>query len=190
MKIILKLLILFGVVVFVHVGFAQASSGFSSKEDVVSKAKQGDADAQFNLGSMYYQGEGVPKDYKQAYAWFTKAAEQGDAGAQFNLGFMYNKGEGVPKDYKQAIYWYTKAAEQGDDEAQFNLGLMYYEGQGVPKDYIQTYAWWNIAASSQGQQVFIKIYFDLVLGKMSRSQIEEGQKLSGELSEKINKTMK
>ena len=103
---------------------------------------------------------------------------------------MYNKGEGVPKDYKQAIYWYTKAAEQGDDEAQFNLGLMYYEGQGVPKDYIQTYAWWNIAASSQGQQVFIKIYFDLVLGKMSRSQIEEGQKLSGELSEKINKTMK
>ena len=154
MKIILKLLILFWVVVFVHVGFAQASSGFSSKEDVVSKAEQGDADAQFNLGSMYYQGEGVPKDYKQA------------------------------------IYWYTKAAEQGDDEAQFNLGLMYYEGQGVPKDYIQTYAWWNIAASSQGQQVFIKRYFDLVLGKMSRSQIEEGQKLSGELSEKINKTMK
>ena len=153
MKIILKLLILFWVVVFVHVGFAQASSGFSSKEDVVSKAKQGDADAQFNLGSMYYQGKGVPKDYKQA------------------------------------IYWYTKAAEQGDDEAQFNLGLMYYEGQGVPKDYIQTYAWWNIAAS-QGQQGLIKIYFDLVLEKMSRSQIEEGQKLSGELFEKINKTMK
>jgi len=189
MKIILKLLILFWVVVFVHVGFAQASSGFSSKEDVVSKAKQGDADAQFNLGSMYYQGKGVPKDYKQAYAWFTKAAEQGDADAQFNLGFMYNKGEGVPKDYKQAIYWYTKAAEQGDPLSQFNLGLMYYEGQGVPKDYIQTYAWWNIAAS-QGQQGLIKIYFDLVLGKMSRSQIEEGQKLSGELFEKINKTMK
>ena len=29
-------------------------------------AEQGDADAQFNLGTMYYGGEGVPQDYAEA----------------------------------------------------------------------------------------------------------------------------
>ena len=184
MKIILKLLIFFGFFVFFHVGFVQESFGLSSKYDVVSKAKQGDADAQNNLGLMYFQGKGFPRYYIQAYAWFTKAAEQGNVDAQFNLGFMYNTGEGVPKDYKQAIYWYTKAAEQGDPFSQFNLGLMYFQGKGVSKDYKQAYAWWNVAAS-QRQQVYIKKYLDEVFGKMSPSQIEEGQKLSGELYEKI-----
>ena len=49
-------------------------------------AEQGDANAQYNLGVMYIEGQGVSQDYKQAAKWFTRAAEQGDAVAQFNLG--------------------------------------------------------------------------------------------------------
>ena len=49
-------------------------------------AEQGDADAQFNLGVMYDEGEGVPQDYKEAFKWYRLAAEQGDAFAQFELG--------------------------------------------------------------------------------------------------------
>jgi len=37
-------------------------------------AKQGDADAQNNLGDMYRSGEGVPQNSVQAYMWFTLAA--------------------------------------------------------------------------------------------------------------------
>ncbi len=55
-------------------------------------AEQGDADAQYNLGLMYAEGDGVPQDDKQAVHWFTKSAEQGDAGAQFSLGVMYAEG--------------------------------------------------------------------------------------------------
>ena len=40
-------------------------------------AEQGDAAAQFILGSMYYNGSGVTKDYKLAYVWGSLAAEQG-----------------------------------------------------------------------------------------------------------------
>ncbi len=40
-------------------------------------AEQGDADAQFNLGVMYAEGRGVPKDYVQAYMWLSLAAAQG-----------------------------------------------------------------------------------------------------------------
>jgi len=49
-------------------------------------AKQGDAEAQFNLGVMYHNGHGVSQDDKTAAKWFRLAAEQGDAAAQFNLG--------------------------------------------------------------------------------------------------------
>jgi TPR repeat protein len=38
------------------------------------QAERGDADAQFNLGTMYRDGQGVPQDYVQAYVWFTLAA--------------------------------------------------------------------------------------------------------------------
>ena len=51
-------------------------------------AKQGGAVAQFNLGQMYRDGQGVPQDYKTALKWYRLAAKQGDADAQYNLGVM------------------------------------------------------------------------------------------------------
>ncbi len=41
-------------------------------------AEQGHAQAQVNLGIIYSQGRGVPKDSVQAYVWYTLAASQGD----------------------------------------------------------------------------------------------------------------
>ena len=42
-------------------------------------AEQGDAQAQYYLGVLYFKGEGVPQDYVQAREWWLKAAEQGIA---------------------------------------------------------------------------------------------------------------
>jgi len=44
-------------------------------------AEQGLPLAQYNLGVMYYNGQGVPKDYAEAAKWYRKAAEQGLAEA-------------------------------------------------------------------------------------------------------------
>ena len=52
-------------------------------------AEQGDADAQYNLGVMYDNGEGVTQDDAEAVKWYRRAAEQGNAFAQHNLGVMY-----------------------------------------------------------------------------------------------------
>ena len=41
-------------------------------------AEQGHTEAQVNLGIIYSQGRGVPKDAVQAYRWYTLAAGQGD----------------------------------------------------------------------------------------------------------------
>ena len=48
-------------------------------------AKQGDANAQFNLGLMYDNGTGVLQDYKTAVKWYRLAAKQGNAFAQYRL---------------------------------------------------------------------------------------------------------
>ena len=38
-----------------------------ARENIRARAEQGDASAQFNLGVMYANGEGVPQDYVQAH---------------------------------------------------------------------------------------------------------------------------
>ena len=76
-------------------------------------AEQGHAEAQFNLGVMYDNGQGVKQDYFKAFEWFQKAAEQGNALAQFNLGVMYDRGQGVMQDYFKAVECYQNAGERG-----------------------------------------------------------------------------
>ena len=113
---------------------------------ILPLAERGEADAQYSLGVMYFQGVSVPQDNKEAVAWWRKAAEQGNANAQLELGVMYTRGQGVPQDYKEAIAWWRKAAEQGNANAQYNLGVMYADGEGVPQDYKEAMAWYRKAA--------------------------------------------
>ena len=39
-------------------------------------AEQGDAGAQYNLGVMYDNGQGVPQNYAQTHMWFNFAASR------------------------------------------------------------------------------------------------------------------
>jgi TPR repeat protein len=91
-------------------------------------AEQGYAKAQYDLGYMYQNGEGVTQDYKQAIKWYTKSAEQGDADAQSNLGYMYENGYGVIQDYILGYAWYSVAganeSELGAENRDIILKLM------------------------------------------------------------------
>jgi len=44
-------------------------------------AEQGNANAQYNLGTFYDNGLGVPQDKVRAYMWFSLSAVQGREGA-------------------------------------------------------------------------------------------------------------
>ncbi|MGI9250836.1 MAG: tetratricopeptide repeat protein [Pseudohongiellaceae bacterium] len=108
-------------------------------------AEQGDADAQYDLGRVYYSGKGVPQDYAEAARWYQLAAEQGHADAQENLGSLYYRGqEGVPQDFTEAGRWYRLAAEQDSIFAQYRLGEMYRNGEGVPQDYAEAMRWYQL----------------------------------------------
>jgi len=77
-------------------------------------ADDGSAAAQFNVGRMYLDGQGVPQDPSQAAKWFERAADQDYEKAQLNLGAMYGSGNGVKRDYVQAYKWLNICAAKGD----------------------------------------------------------------------------
>ena len=57
--------------------FATSFAFSQSFVETKKRAEQGDATAQFNLGTMYIHGEGTPKDLKQAAFWIKKSYENG-----------------------------------------------------------------------------------------------------------------
>jgi TPR repeat protein len=124
----------------------QKNNNFSAALVQYQKAAdQGNANAQYNLGVMYANGQGVAKDDAQAASWYRKAAEQGSALAQNNLGSMYRYGLGVTQNNAEAVKWYRKPADQGNAGAQFNLGVMYEKGQGVQQNYAEAVKWYRMA---------------------------------------------
>lgn len=126
------------------------SSTFDTNiESLRAVAEQGNTAAQFQLGTAYYTGQGVSKNYQEAIKWYRKAAIKGLAIAQHNFGLMYSRGEGIPQDYEKAAYWYRKAAEQGDSHAQNNLGSLYKRGQGVSQDDKEANKWYQKAAEQE-----------------------------------------
>jgi len=110
------------------------------------KAKNGDAQAQSNLGFAYSQGEGVKKDYDIALKWLHKSAGQGNAEGQSNLGYMYSNGYGVERDNSEALKWYRMAAEQGGAHGQYRIGVYYQIGSGGQKDLNEALKWYRKAA--------------------------------------------
>ena len=129
---------------------AKSNQAEDAKElaTIRAAAQEGDAKAQYLLGSRYRFGKGVKQDLPLAVQWYRKAADQGYAPAQSDLGVLYANGRGVAQDEAQAVHWYRKAADQGDGIAQNNLGLMYAEGRGAPQDDAQAVQWFERSAQS------------------------------------------
>jgi TPR repeat protein len=131
----------------------------SSFDDLLARAKEGDADAQFQLGEYYDSHGGVTVE--EIAEWYMKAANQNHAQAQLALGLLYLEWL-YDEDYReQAQYWLERAAEsgcedavkvlvelggkdeyidnsdllveaeEGNPEAQFELGSMMYFGIGL-----------------------------------------------------------
>lgn len=114
------------------------------------RARQGDAEAQFQLALCYDNADGVPRDPVAAANWYRFAAEQGHGQAQLHLGVMLNDGDvGFERDDVDAARWFLKAAEQGVADAQFNLAVMYYNAEGVEQSDAEAARWFQ-AAAEQG----------------------------------------
>jgi hypothetical protein len=109
------------------------------------RAEAGDAAAQYALGVLYAQGDGVAQDYASATSWFRKAAKGGIVNAQ-DLAALYERGLMTPQDYVVAAYWYRNAADRGVAAAMPILAFLYERGEGVEPSPTDAYAWYRAAA--------------------------------------------
>lgn len=57
-------------------------------------ARNGEEEAQRDLGYSYFYGQGILEDKIEAVHWYRKAAKAGDSKAQYNLGLCYAEDEG------------------------------------------------------------------------------------------------
>ncbi|MCU7958524.1 MAG: sel1 repeat family protein [gamma proteobacterium symbiont of Bathyaustriella thionipta] len=139
-------------------------------------AKHGDTVAQFNLGNLYFNGEGVAKNDEEAAHWFRLAAQAGHAQAQANLGALYEAGKGVKKDFKQAFEWYKKAADQGEMIAQYNLGRLYQTGKGVKRDSRQALIEYKKSAEQGVAYAQLNLGLMYMQGQTVPVNLDEAQK--------------
>ncbi len=116
----MKYLSLLCLIFFSQSAFANKCIDLMQKEDFyeaadvcTSMARKGDSMAQFAIGVLYYQGNGVMADPAKSQKWMRKAAEQNHRQAQYNLGIMLANGQGSPADLISAYAWLKISADNG-----------------------------------------------------------------------------
>ena len=103
-------------------------------EDCRQAAEDGDANAAVQMGvNCLYGVNGVEKDPKKAFYWFSQTAEDDPAGLYWRA-LCYDNGLGVDQDEDWACRLYQESAAHGYAPALCNLGVCYESGQGVEKD--------------------------------------------------------
>ncbi|MGQ0708850.1 MAG: tetratricopeptide repeat protein [Rhodoferax sp.] len=110
-------------------------------QEVLKDARLGIAQAQYDVGLMYANGLGVPKNLSQALYWIRNGADRGHAGAQYLLGSHYASGHGLEKSAIHALYWLQKAAAQGHAKAHYKISLLFHEQSQALVDAYALQAW-------------------------------------------------
>ena len=121
-------------------------AAFSGDYDTAFKeftiaAEEGLSLAQYNLGILYFTGQGVEQDFDEAFEWTKRAAEQGHLNAQFNLGSLYLDGQGTQVSVLEGVNWFTQAAKNGHANSAYTLAKMHQEGDFIDSDLVLAHAW-------------------------------------------------
>ena len=119
-------------------------------------ADKGFAQAQFNLGLLYYQGRGVDLDDVEAVKWFRKSADQGVAEAEYMLGFMYDGGIGVQQNDIEAMKWFQKAVDHGFANAKNALNTIQ---ERKKREEASTKKGWEITLGTAAAVILARLVF-------------------------------
>lgn len=82
--------------------------------------------AQYLIGCMYFEGEGVPEDKTSGVHWFSVAAESGWPYAMVRMGMIYTQDASMKADHKKAIIWFDKVAKNDDNETELIKDETFY----------------------------------------------------------------
>ncbi|MBO4643139.1 MAG: sel1 repeat family protein [Alphaproteobacteria bacterium] len=162
--------------------------------------EENDVDAQFKLGTMFYQGLGLSKpDFRRAVAFFARAADNGYAPAQVKLGLLYWRGEGIEKNLLKAHKWLYLAQEPAEmrwfyyvgSSSDPSAGTIYSKINGAlkptDKDIAEEIPFLNMIPPSAFGTKFIPSYRE-VAEFQHEKLIEAGEELMDERSQSDLKT--
>lgn len=109
-------------------------------------AAANNADSWFEIGSMYWEGQGVEKDRAYAVSCYEKelTRDPNHMGGNNHLGRAYFLGEGVPQDYAKAYHHLSIAYfKLKSTWGSFYLAKCAFNGWGTPQDYAQALRFLN-----------------------------------------------
>ena len=151
------------------------------------KAKTGDAEAQYQLGEIYFEALKVKQDLPAAKEWIEKAAAQNNAKAKYRLASMRFTGVGFKADsvegrklFAQSLPGLKKLVETGDADAQGKLGVLYVMGVAVGQDFAKAMALFQKAAGAGN----VKAQADLAGAYLAGKSLAINPTLAGEWFEK------
>ncbi len=144
---------------------------------LIAQSEEGNPDAKFYLGSLYYIGKGLKQDYLKAIDLFEEASERGNIAATFNLGIIYAKGRGVEIDEKKAFEYYKRAAFGGLPQAQYNYALWLREGRVEDPKPVEAMEWFKVSSNKNFDRSSIELAKGYENGTAGRRDYREAVNL-------------
>jgi len=122
-------------------------------------ANAGNPTATYEMGYLYENGDGVPKNAAQSAQWYVRGARMGNAASEAAVGQLYENGNQVQENWDTAAQWYMKSAQQGYVMGEFRLGRAYQYGVGIPININAAEQWYSrAAAQGDSQSAFFAKY--------------------------------
>ncbi|MDI1228917.1 MAG: hypothetical protein PSY14_14650 [bacterium] len=152
---------------------------FTTTDELMVAAHEGDPQAQNELATAYATGNGVKQKRSEAFKLWLQSAEGGDAVAMERVAEVFRTGEVLlekvtPIDLTRAITWYKKAAKAGNHEALFGLARVYQQQQ----EFSLALTTFRESAYTYGKRESLREYgLCLYHGNGIAPNIDEGRKL-------------
>ena len=129
-------------------------------EQLGQLAEDGDAYAQYIIGTAYRDGGLLIPDTVKAQKLLERAADQDLDAAQYALGKLYLSDDADVYDPAKGIYWLKRSADNGNDYAAYRLGKEYLSGKNTIKDAETAVPYLRQAANNRNA------YAQYLLGKL------------------------
>lgn len=104
-------------------------------------AREGNDEANFQLGKIYYLQKYKKRDLTKAYTYFKKASDYEHTKAKYNLAVIYSLKTFKKHSYKQSYKLFYDLAKQDYPKAQYKVGIYLLYGLGIEKDYSMAKSW-------------------------------------------------
>lgn len=115
------------------------------------KARNGDIEAQYKLGSCYENGEGVDKDFIKAADWYRKAAKQNHKQARISLVKLLNEYPSLGNGFEPIclIDYLSDWKLRETPLYQYKIGLCYEHGLDCEKNIEEAFYWYKKSAEQE-----------------------------------------